>query len=294
MHSSSPAFGSTSGLSTCQQPAQQTVGSAGPVHVPGALPVGPLRRAASQVGSALEWLLGGVSVVLFLALLATYPLLQMLSLGYLLEAGGRVARSGRLRDGLIGYRKAARLGSVLLGVWLLLLPLRLVSSLAESARLIESGSRADRGWSTALLVLTCLVIVHAIGACWRGGKLRHFLWPAPLKLAREITRGGAYGRARDAVCQFVAELHLPHYFWLGLRGFVGGLLWLLVPITLLAAASKAPLLGFVGGLLLAAVLVHLPFLQMRFAAENRLAGLFEVRSVRALFHRALGPLPLRC
>ena len=178
------------------------------------------------------------------------------------------------------------MGSVILGVWLLVWPLRLVSSLAASARLIAPGSRADRGWSTALVVLSVLVVVHILGACWRGGKLRHFFWPAPFKLLREVWRGGAYGRARDAVCDFILGLRLPYYFWLGLRGLAGGLVWLVVPITLLAAGRRAPPLGFLGGLLLVVVLVYLPFLQTRFAAENRFGALFEVRGVRALFRRA--------
>jgi hypothetical protein len=239
-----------------------------------------------SVGSAIEWLLGAISLVLALALLATYPIAQLLSLGYLLEASGRVARTRRLRDGFVGYRKAARVGSVFVGVSLLLLPLRLVSSMAQSARLIEPHSAADRGWSTALAVLSALFVLHVAGACWRGGKLRHFLLPAPTKVLREIRRGGAYSRARDAVCDFVAGLRLPYYFWLGLRGFVGGLAWLLIPITLLAAGRRVPPLGFLGGLLLMIVVLYLPFLQTRFAAENRFRALFEVRPVRELFRRA--------
>jgi hypothetical protein len=42
----------------------------------------------------------------------------------------------------------------------------------------------------------------------------------------------------------------------------------------------------VGGALLAVVLVRLPFLQARFAAENRLAAMFEVRKLRLAFGRA--------
>ncbi len=244
------------------------------------------RRVWNALGRGLEWLLGAAALVLALSLLATYPVLQMLSLGYLLETSGRVARTGRLRDGLVGYRKAARVGSVCLGVWLMLLPLRLVSSLAASARLIEPGCRADRGWSAALWVLTLLVVLHMIGACWRGGKLRHFLVPAPRLLVRKLRERGAYAQARDAVYDFVVGLRLPYYFWLGLRGFVGGCVWLFVPITLLAAGRRAPPVAFLGALLLIVVLLYLPFLQTRFAAENRFRALFEVGTVRRLFRRA--------
>lgn len=247
---------------------------------------GRLRRLGAAIGSAAEWMFGVTSLVLALSFLAAYPVLQMLSLGYLLEASGRIARSGRLRDGIFGVRKAARVGGVFLGVWLMLLPLRFASMMASSARLIEPDSRADRGWSTALAVLTVLVAVHIVGACWRGGELRHFFWPAPIRLIRQLRQGGAYVRARDAVCDFVAGLRLPYYFWLGLRGFAGGLVWLFLPISLLAAGQKAPILGFLGGFALMVVLFYLPFVQTRFAAENRFRAMFEIGPVRQWFRRA--------
>jgi hypothetical protein len=42
----------------------------------------------------------------------------------------------------------------------------------------------------------------------------------------------------------------------------------------------------VGGALLALVLVHLPFLQARFAEENRFRAMFEIRGMRRRFARA--------
>ena len=244
------------------------------------------RRLRDAIGSGAEWLFGAASLVLALAFLATYPVLQMLSLGYLLEASGRIARTGRLRDGFVGVRKGARVGGIFLGVWLMLLPLRFASLMAASARLIEPNSRADRGWSAALVVLTALLTVHIVGACWRGGKLWHFFWPAPIRLIKHLCQRGAYARARDAVCDFVIGLRLPYYFWLGLRGFAGGLIWLFLPISFLAAGQKAPLVGFIGGLALMIVLFYLPFVQTRFAAENRFRAMFEVRPVRQWFRRA--------
>jgi hypothetical protein len=62
---------------------------------------------------------------------------------------------------------------------------------------------------------------------------------------------------------------------------------------MLAFGGKPPLRGplggvfaFVGAILLMGVLVYLPFLQARFAAENRFRAMFEVRAVRDLFRRA--------
>lgn len=269
------------------EPAAQSVVEpfdAGPptiTHQPGLL-----RRIVRIVISATDWLFGAAALIVGLSFLSTYPLLQMLSLGYLLEASGRIARTGRLRDGFVGVRKASRLGSIVFGTWLVLLPLRFVSTMAMSANLIQSDSRAARGWSAALVALTALTVAHIVGACWRGGRLRHFLWPRPVRLFKSLFCRGAYSEARDAVWHFIIGLRLHYYFWLGSRGFAGGLIWLFIPIGLLAAGQKLPPLGFLGALLLMCVLIYLPFLQARFAAENRFRALFQVSEVRKLFRKA--------
>jgi hypothetical protein len=226
----------------------------------------PLRlagRALLAVLSAGGWLFGALVLTVGLAALAGLPVLQFLSLGYLLEAGGRVARTGRLRDGFIGVRQAAPLGAVVLGGWLLLLPVRLLAGLARAAQVIDPGGRTAHGWRVALMVL---VLVAALLA------------------------GGLAFLARNALWHRVAALRLPYYFSLGFRGFLGALAWLAVPVTLLALGTRpvagAPLIGFLGGLLLAIVLPYLPFLQMRLAKANRLAAGFDLRGVRVDYARA--------
>jgi hypothetical protein len=244
------------------------------------------RRLTRAILIGAEWLFGCAALFVALAVLATLPGLQLLSLGYLLEVSGRVARQRRVAAGFIGVGKAARLGGIVLGTWLLLWPLRFVSLMAQSARLIEPAGAAARGWTIVLWLLTLVFAAHVASACWRGGRLRSFFWSRPIQFARQLAAPGAYARARDAVWDFVVGLRLPYYFWLGLRGFVGGFAWLAVPITLLAAGARAPLLGIVGGLLLAIVVMYLPFAQARFAAENRLRAMFELRAVREHFARA--------
>ena len=69
-----------------------------------------------------EGVFGLISLVLGLSILAALPVAQFLSLGYFLESSARVARSGRLRDGLIGVRPAARVGGLVTGSALSLLP----------------------------------------------------------------------------------------------------------------------------------------------------------------------------
>ncbi|MEQ8791094.1 MAG: hypothetical protein RIC55_32835 [Pirellulaceae bacterium] len=298
-------------------------------------------RVLDFCGSAAEWIFGAACMILLLAFLATVPVLQLLSLGYLLEASGRIARSGRLRDGFVDYRKAARVGGVILGTSLMLLPLWFISSLWYDAQLIDPTGLTARNWRIAQLILTVLLVGHVMVAWFCGGRLRHFFWPltAPLAIASWIvkevcrvaikasTKGktrrtfgerfvadigrtlpldrwwfvpaiviarlrerNLYVAARDSLWEFVVGLRLPHYFWLGLRGFAGAVIWLFVPISLLAVSTSLPpvggvLLGLLGGLLLSTVLVYLPFLQTNFAAENRFRTLFDVLSVHGFYRR---------
>lgn len=288
-----------------------------------------------------QGLLGLGSLIVCLAIVAAIPVLNFISLGYLLEASGRVARSGRLRDGFIDLPKFARLGSLLLGTWLCLWIPRLVGSLAADAWLIDPGSAAARGWWVAHMICTIVVLGHILFAWYSGGRLRHFFWPvlgpfqfgawllwrlvlgpvlrpvlrpiwptlaADLEFSRPVTswfppaifldgwrRGRMFAESRDAVWDYVAGLGLPHYWWLGVRGFLGGLMWLLLPTLMLMAGTSGRggasiLVGYLGAILLGYVLLYLPLLQTRFAQENRLRVIFDLTSARNLFRQA----PLRC
>ncbi|WP_422929897.1 hypothetical protein [Singulisphaera sp. PoT] len=247
-----------------------------------------LRRLGSAIASASEWMFGALAIFVGLALLSTLPLLQLLSFGYLLESAGRVARSGRFRNAFIGVRLAARLGSMAIGCWLMLLPLGLLASLARSAEIIDPHGPVARRWRIGLIVLTVLIVGHMLAACARGGKLRYFFWPfgTPGWFLRQWRRGRLFVTARDAVWDFVTALRLPYYFRIGALGFVGTACWLIIPVSLIAAGRRFPPVGFVGGLMLAIVSLALPFLQIRFAAEDRFRAFLEYRAIRERFRRA--------
>src|SRR5262249_48769898 len=149
-------------------------------------------------------------------------------------------------------------------------------------------SRATRLWQAALVLASALVVLQIVSAMLRGGKLRQFLWPRPLVMLRLLLAGNPYTRLRDATWELLGSLRLPHYFALGLRGFVGAAAWIALPISMLAGAARlgargSPILGLAGGALLVLVLLHLPFLQARMAEENRLKAVFELGAVRRRF-----------
>jgi hypothetical protein len=254
----------------------------------------PGRRFRSDIEvlfAGLDWVFGFFCLLGGLATFAALPVLQFLSLGYLLEASARVARSGRLRDGFPGVRTAARLGGIVLASWLFLLPIRLLADLAYSAQIIDPQGTAATGWRVGLYVAMAAVVLHIAFACARGGKLRYFHWPFNFVwVLIDVVRGGYYVKARDAVWNFTMSLHLPELFWLGLRGFGAALAWLVVPVSLLALghskAPIAPLVGFFGAVLLGLVLIYLPFLQLRMAVTNSFAQGFNVLAVRRDFRKA--------
>jgi hypothetical protein len=143
----------------------------------------------------LEWMFGLVSVVGCLAVLSAVPLIQFVSLGYLLEASARVAKSGKLRHGFIDMPKFARIGSMVFGTWMMLLPLRYLSTLAQDAYLVDPSGASARAWRVGQLICTTLMLGHILLAWYSGGKLRHFFWPflAPFQLTAKVVFGAVIG-----------------------------------------------------------------------------------------------------
>lgn len=250
------------------------------------------RRTVFRVAFALDWLFGLLTLIVALSALAVVPGLNFLSFGYLLHASAMVARTGRLRAGLVGIRRAARLGHVLVGVWLVLLPVRLAAGLAEDAALVNPGGASAGGWQVGVTIFAVLAICQIAWAGIRGARLAHFLWPAPVRFCRWLAEPEPLTGNARAVVRYFAELRLPYLFWLGFRGFAGALLWLAAPVGLLLFAAQLEagkgggLFGLLGGGLLAVVVPVLPFLQVRFAVENRFRAFFQAGAVRRQFRHA--------
>ncbi len=262
---------------------------------PNAPPTGKPRRFLSKVFygtlSGAEWLFGLGAMVVTLSVLAALPIIQFLSLGFMLESAARVARSGKIRDGFIGIRVLARIGAAVAMSWLLLLPLRYLSDVAFTAQIINpEGGNAGR-LRLVVFLLTLMVGFQIVFSIARGGRIRHFFWPLNFLIVyQQIRKGGAFAKSRDATLAFLVSLSLPYYFSLGFKGFIGGFLWLLVPVSLLAFGQAktpiAPLFGFLGAFLLALVVLHLPLLQTQMAVDNRFRTVFDWRKARRAYTRA--------
>ena len=250
-------------------------------------------RAWNGLYAALGWCFGLLCLIAGLAVVAAIPVVNLVGLGYLLFACGRIAATGQFRDGFVGVRRAGRLGGAILGVWLVLWPARLMASLRDSALVVSPDQSGF--WSLMLWGVTGVTMLHIIWALLRGGKLRHFIWPAPVRLFFWVGESNKYATARDALWKTMEGLQLPRLFWLGARGFAGTVLWLILPVGLMILAAMIPhnagiLISLLGGLLMTFVVLLLPFLQVWFAKEERMRAFIEVWPVLKLMGRS----PFRC
>lgn len=238
-------------------------------------------------------LLAWVSLILLLAVLAAIPLANFLVLGYLLAAQGRVARTGKLTYAGPWLVVASRIGSIAVGTWFCLLLISTVAAAATDAALIAPGSQVASNWDIARRIVAVVLGVHLLAAVARGGNLGAFF--RPIRNLRWVSRelwSGRYWTQASAICrEFLMALRLPEHFWLGVSGYLGTFLWLLLPTVLFAALRDITkpgqiLVTLIGGACLIPVLAWTPFLQAHYAAEGRISAFKELRTVRRLFTRA--------
>ena len=249
------------------------------------------RRTVNGVTSAVQWLFGGISVVVGLSILSIFPVLNLLSLGYLMKASGRVQRTGRIRDGMIGFKQASLAGGLTAGIWISCWPIRFAMDLARDAALIVPNGKMPIGWETGISMGILFTVGHILWAIARGGKLRHFIWPAPVRFLKWWIRGSDDSLKGLQWEIRWSDLGIGDCFTTGLGGFLGAIAWLSLPVLIIWSAGRLPkepgiLVSLLGGLLLAWVSVYLPFLQTQFAAEPNWKNLFSVRKVRNHFKKA--------
>ena len=208
-----------------------------------------------------------------------------------MRASGRVQQTGRIRDGLIGFRPASIFGGWVAGIWISCWPIRFAMDLARDAALIDPNGDMPTAWKTGIPAGILLTTGHILWALARGGKMRHFIWPAPIRFAKWAIRGSNQSVPGMSLGIRWSDLAIGDCFAVGLGGFLGAIAWLGLPVLIILSAGQLPkgpgiLVSLIGGLLLAWVSVYLPFLQTQFAAEPNWRNLFAVGRIRGHFKKA--------
>jgi len=228
---------------------------------------------------------------MMLSVFAIFPVLNLISLGYLMKASGEVVRTGRWRDGCLGFRAASRFGGILLGLWFSCWPIRFCIDLARDAALMRPDLRPPAIWNWVIPLGLVLTTGHILWALARGGKLRHFVWPAPYRFIRWVVHPTAYPLPAFAWRAWLQRVPVLSFLKLGFFGFLAAVIWLSLPVGIVFWAGqleKDPgiLVSLLGGGLLGVVAVYLPFLQTRYAADPNWKHLFKLGPVRQGFQRA--------
>ena len=239
------------------------------------------------------WCLGrvwdGASLCVLLAVVAALPVVQLASLGYLLNSAARLAGRQPWSKAFPGARVAGRLGKFVLLATLLWLPVWLVTDLSYSSQLLMPNTATARNWRVLAFLGTLTWLTWVAWAALRGGRIIHFAWPAPIKFLRQIFLPSTWRRASDELYELVSGLHFPRLWWLGARAAGGALLWIAIPVSMMIIGQRADdfqlaaLVGLVGAASMTLLLLYLPFLQIQMAVDNRFASLFAISTVRRRF-----------
>lgn len=231
------------------------------------------------------------SLTALLAVLTAIPVLQFIAFGYLLDVAGRLAQGNTLRKSVPNLDRAGKIGLAWLALFIVSLLPKYLVTLESISQLINPGSEQAAGLRFAAVASSMLAIAYLMWAWVRRGQLRHYFWPQPIRFLKEGWRWSTWKDAPDQLWDFTVSLELPRLFWLGVRGALATIVWLVPGMIMIAAnrQGKTGLAGLVGALALFAmgiVLLYLPMLQVNFAAENKFKAMFDVRRVRSDFRRA--------
>lgn len=250
-----------------------------------------VRRAFARLATWIHFAFELISLVTLLAVMTALPAIQLISFGYLLDVAGKLTGGATVGEAVRWRRVAGQIGLAVLAIGLLGLPIQLLAHYAAVAELISPGTPIAERLRLSAIALTFLAMIHLSWAWARGGRLVHYVWPAPRAWCSRVWRPATWLESADRLIAMIRSLEIPRLFWLGVRGAVGTLIWLL-PGTVIIAATRNGTTGFaglVGGIAficMGIALLYLPMLQANFAAENKFRSLFAVKRVRGDFRRA--------
>ena len=232
-----------------------------------------------------------VSWLALMGLLTAAPLLQILAFGYLLRVSGHLAAGGKLRNCIEHLDRAGKIGLAVCIVFLAAAPSQLFAHYESLASIVNPGSQNAATMRQLAIFSAAIAFLYLVWAWARGGELWQYVWPQPRRAIAEIWRPSFWNSAIDRLWELIVSLQIPSTFWLGARGVLGSLVWLLPAVVVMMAFRRgetglAGLIGLLAIFALAISIGFLPMLQVNFAASGRTRDLFAVQTVRRRFRYA--------
>src|SRR6056297_58354 len=198
---------------------------------------GRLGRGVRSVRRAFHGLFCWVSLVALLSALAAVPGLQLVTRGYLLHVAGSIASGSTVKESLPGIRQAGTVGLAAVALFVASLPSKLLVDWATVAPLVNPETTVAVALRIAAVITAAVTLAYLLWAWIRGGRLLHYLWPQPIRLARQAWRPSTWSDAADRLWEFTASFEVPRMLSLGVRGAIGTLVWL-IPAMLIIAANR--------------------------------------------------------
>lgn len=253
----------------------------------------PARRRWRRIPAVvLGFVWNLTSLVVLLAVVAAIPIVQLASLGYLLQAASNLSSGQAWTKALPGLRLAGRIATFLTWATLLWLPVFLMTDLSYSVQLLRPGTTVAAAWRAGAFLVAFSWVIWTAWAAMRGGRWWHFLWPAPWRFVTQFFRPSTWSRSADNLWALANKTHFVQLWWLGLQAAVGALLWCAVPVSLMIIGLRAHnltaagLVGFLGALSLTIVMLYLPMLQILLAEKKDFREIVNIREVRRRFRHA--------
>ncbi|QDT65396.1 DUF4013 domain-containing protein [Calycomorphotria hydatis] len=232
------------------------------------------------------------STVFVLSMLAAVPFVNVYVLGYFLEGEGNIARGGRWREALPSPRVMRRVASIIFGITLWLLPIRILNDFASDAALIAPGGVSAETLRTISGVYALVALFYVIAAISCSGRLMRFLNPfgTVKQFCRELFRGQLFRRAPWRVNALLASLKIKSRFWIGLKGLLVAFAWLAVPGFLLSVQGEeiqgTGVARVLGVFTLAIALMLLPLSQAALAATRHFRAALNPKKIWRIYRSA--------
>lgn len=285
-------YGTTRRAIIKRNPTQQdsTFERPGPGSFPG------IRKPFRSLLWLIQVVIGVVFLVLLLSALAAFPIFSLLTLGLMLQAEADVATNQRLRSGFPLLPISTRVGMTGLMVFLFLLPIIGLSTLANSQTIIsELSGQTERGMTVVTRIFQFAIFVHLLMTIAHSGRFTAFFRPIRnFRSLRREFKNGLLATKFESASDYCLQILRPwHHFKIAFYAAAGALCWLAIPVALLAATPATPrvdpgapgAMSIIGGLLFIPVAAWLPLLQCHQVVENRFMAIFDVRVIRKIINQ---------